>query len=325
MSSARTIGFLATLGQAILGFSLALSGNVCAQEQPNQAEPNNAPASQSTSDQSKDIAQLMKDDNQWAMAAKDYANTRFSKLDKINKNNVGQLQMAWSFSLGTPRGQEAAPLAIDGTIYVVGPYAGVHPNQVFALDADSGDLKWSYAPKPEPAAQGVACCDVVTRGLAYDKGKVFLNTLDGYSVAIDAATGKAVGTAALMRIDPAHGVIEIGSIAYSPLLKRSRAGTEAMFLFMRRVFDELGYRRYEWKCDSLNGPSRRAAERYGFHYEGTFRQAIVYKGRSRDTAWFSIIDRDWPAIRTAFERWLAPENFDAQRRQKKSLASLRGA
>ncbi|HVX34987.1 MAG TPA: PQQ-dependent dehydrogenase, methanol/ethanol family, partial [Hyphomicrobium sp.] len=190
MSSARTIGFLATLGQAILGFSLALSGNVCAQEQPNQAEPNNAPASQSTSDQSKDIAQLMKDDNQWAMAAKDYANTRFSKLDKINKNNVGQLQMAWSFSLGTPRGQEAAPLAIDGTIYVVGPYAGVHPNQVFALDADSGDLKWSYAPKPEPAAQGVACCDVVTRGLAYDKGKVFLNTLDGYSVAIDAATGK---------------------------------------------------------------------------------------------------------------------------------------
>jgi PQQ-dependent dehydrogenase (methanol/ethanol family) len=191
MSSARTIGFSATLGQAILGFSLALSGNVCAQEQPSQAKPNNAPASQGTSDpSSKDIAQLMKDDNQWAMAAKDYANTRFSKLDKINKDNVGQLQMAWSFSLGTPRGQEAAPLAIDGTIYVVGPYAGVHPNQVFALDADSGDLKWSYAPKPDPAAQGVACCDVVTRGLAYDKGKIFLNTLDDYSVAIDAATGK---------------------------------------------------------------------------------------------------------------------------------------
>jgi PQQ-dependent dehydrogenase (methanol/ethanol family) len=191
MSSARTIGFSATLGQAILGFSLALSGNVCAQEQSSQAKPNNAPASQGTSDpSSKDIAQLMKDDNQWAMAAKDYANTRFSKLDKINKDNVGQLQMAWSFSLGTPRGQEAAPLAIDGTIYVVGPYAGVHPNQVFALDADSGDLKWSYAPKPDPAAQGVACCDVVTRGLAYDKGKIFLNTLDDYSVAIDAATGK---------------------------------------------------------------------------------------------------------------------------------------
>ena len=191
MSSMRTIGFLARLVQAILGFYLALSGNVGAQEQPNQAEPNNAPASQVASDQSsKDIAQLMKDDNQWAMAAKDYANTRFSKLDKINKDNVGQLQMAWSFSLGTPRGQEAAPLAIDGTIYVVGPYAGLHPNQVFALDADSGDLKWSYAPKPDPAAQGVACCDVVTRGLAYDKGKVFLNTLDGYSVAIDAATGK---------------------------------------------------------------------------------------------------------------------------------------
>jgi RimJ/RimL family protein N-acetyltransferase len=140
---------------------------------------------------------------------------------------------------------------------------------------------------------------------------------------IDVATGKAVGTAALMRIDPAHGVIEIGSIAYSPYLKRSRAGTEAMFLFMRRVFDELGYRRYEWKCDSLNAPSRRAAERYGFQYEGTFRQAIVYKGRSRDTAWFSIIDRDWPVIRAGFEQWLAPENFDAAGNQRRSLASLR--
>jgi RimJ/RimL family protein N-acetyltransferase len=140
---------------------------------------------------------------------------------------------------------------------------------------------------------------------------------------IDAASGKAIGTAALLRIDPAHGVIEIGSIAYSPRLKRSRAGTEAMFLFMRRVFDELAYRRCEWKCDSLNEPSRRAAERYGFQYEGTFRQATIYKGRSRDTAWFSVTDRDWPSIRAAFERWLAPENFEPDGIQRKSLASLR--
>lgn len=140
---------------------------------------------------------------------------------------------------------------------------------------------------------------------------------------IDGATGQAVGTAALMRIDPANGVIEVGSIAYSPRLQRSRAGTEAIFLLMRRVFDELGYRRFEWKCDSRNAPSRRAAERYGFQYEGTFRQAIVYKGRSRDTAWYSIIDSDWPTLRRAFEQWLAPENFDADGRQRRSLAACR--
>jgi RimJ/RimL family protein N-acetyltransferase len=136
---------------------------------------------------------------------------------------------------------------------------------------------------------------------------------------IDVATGNAVGTAALMRIDPAHGVIEVGHIAYSPLLKRTPAGTEAMFLLMRRVFDELGYRRYEWKCDSLNAPSRAAALRYGFQFEGIFRQAIVYKSRNRDTAWFSIIDREWPAVRHGFERWLRPENFDANGRQRERL------
>lgn len=142
---------------------------------------------------------------------------------------------------------------------------------------------------------------------------------------VDQATDKAVGTAALMRIDPANGVIEVGHIAYSPCLKRSRAGTEAMFLLMRRAFDELGYRRYEWKCDSLNAPSRRAAERYGFKYEGLFRQAVVYKGRSRDTAWFSITDGEWPALRSAFEQWLSPDNFDEQGMQRQSLTDLRAA
>jgi RimJ/RimL family protein N-acetyltransferase len=98
-----------------------------------------------------------------------------------------------------------------------------------------------------------------------------------------------------------------------------------MFLLMRRAFDELGYRRYEWKCDSLNAPSRQAAERYGFQFEGIFRQAIVYKGRSRDTAWFSIIDRDWPVVRTAFEKWLSPENFDSQGKQLESLIAIRNS
>jgi RimJ/RimL family protein N-acetyltransferase len=139
---------------------------------------------------------------------------------------------------------------------------------------------------------------------------------------VDSRSGKPVGTAALMRIDPVNGVIEIGHIVYSSRLKRTRAGTEAMYLFMRRVFDELGYRRYEWKCDSLNVPSRRAAERYGFRYEGTFRQAIVYKGRNRDTAWFSITDGEWPALRAAFEAWLAPDNFGEDGMQCQSLAAM---
>jgi RimJ/RimL family protein N-acetyltransferase len=142
---------------------------------------------------------------------------------------------------------------------------------------------------------------------------------------IDSASGEAVGTAALMRIDPESGVIEVGSITYSPRLQRRPAGTEAMYLLMRRVFDELGYRRYEWKCNSLNAPSRAAALRYGFQYEGLFRQAQITRGRNRDTTWFSIIDNEWPALRGAFERWLDPANFDAQGRQRHSLASLRSA
>jgi RimJ/RimL family protein N-acetyltransferase len=140
---------------------------------------------------------------------------------------------------------------------------------------------------------------------------------------VDLTNGRAVGVASLMRIDPAAGVIEVGGINYSPRLQRQPAATEAMYLLMRRVFDELGYRRYEWKCDALNAPSRMAAGRLGFRYEGLFRQATVYKGRSRDTAWFSIIDSEWPALRAAFERWLAPENFEGEGRQRQSLASLR--
>lgn len=141
---------------------------------------------------------------------------------------------------------------------------------------------------------------------------------------VDAQTGKAAGTAALMRIDPAHGSIEVGSITFSPRLKRTRAATESMYLLMRRVFEELGYRRYEWKCDSLNAPSRTAAERYGFTFEGIFRNAIVYKGRNRDTAWYSITEAEWPRVRAAFEGWLDPANFDDRGRQKRRLGELKG-
>jgi RimJ/RimL family protein N-acetyltransferase len=146
---------------------------------------------------------------------------------------------------------------------------------------------------------------------------------------IDKSSGKPVGVATFMRIDPPNGVIEVGNINYSPLLQRKPAATEAMYLMMVRVFDELGYRRYEWKCDSLNAPSRAAALRLGFRYEGLFRQAVVYKGRNRDTAWFSIIDSEWPALKRAYQQWLAPENFDARGQQKRKLpdliAEVRGA
>jgi len=139
---------------------------------------------------------------------------------------------------------------------------------------------------------------------------------------VDLKTGKAVGVATFMRIDRANGVIEVGNINYSPLLQRTPAATEAMFLMMARVFDELGYRRYEWKCDSLNAPSRAAALRLGFQYEGLFRQAVIYKGRNRDTTWFSIIDSEWPALKRAYQEWLAPENFDGKGEQRNSLGKL---
>ena len=136
---------------------------------------------------------------------------------------------------------------------------------------------------------------------------------------VDAATGRAGGMASYLRIEPAHGSIEVGHLAFSPRLQRTRAATEAMYLMMRQAF-ELGYRRYEWKCDALNAPSRRAAERLGFLYEGTFRQATVYKGRNRDTAWYSVIDAEWPARAAAFEAWLDPANFDAAGRQRRPLS-----
>lgn len=138
---------------------------------------------------------------------------------------------------------------------------------------------------------------------------------------VDAVRGTATGVAAYLRIAPAAGSIEVGHINFSPLLQRTAAATEAMYLMMRNAF-ELGYRRYEWKCDSLNAPSRAAAQRLGLSFEGVFRQALVYKGRNRDTAWYAAIDAEWPALRAAFERWLDPANFDTAGRQRVSLGAL---
>jgi RimJ/RimL family protein N-acetyltransferase len=144
-----------------------------------------------------------------------------------------------------------------------------------------------------------------------------------YHAIIDLRTGTAVGVASYLRINPQVGVIEVGHINYAPPLQRTPAASEAMFLMMSRVFDELGYRRYEWKCDGLNGGSRRAAERLGFGFEGVFRQATIYKGRNRDTAWYAITDQDWPAIKAAFQAWLDPANFDETGQQRRSLRDIR--
>ena len=142
-----------------------------------------------------------------------------------------------------------------------------------------------------------------------------------YFAILDNVTGRAVGYQTLMRIDLANRVIEVGNILYTPAMQRTAGATEAQYLFAGYVFDELGNRRYEWKCNALNAPSRRAAERFGFAFEGIFRQHMIVKGRNRDTAWFSMLDHEWPARKAAYERWLDPANFDTQGRQKTSLSS----
>ena len=213
------------------------------------------------------------------------------------------------------------PRALPPRLPMMGRYCRIEPldparhgaDLFAAYAAAPDDSDWTYLAVERPPNLE-AYLEYATRAAA--------STDPLHHAIIDARTGKAVGTAALMRVDPANGVIEIGHVTYSPLLKRTAIATEAQYLFMRRVFDELGYRRYEWKCDSLNEPSRRAACRYGFRYEGTFRQLLVYKGRSRDTAWFSIVDGEWPARRQAYEKWLAPDNFDAQGRQRQPLSAF---
>ena len=144
-----------------------------------------------------------------------------------------------------------------------------------------------------------------------------------FSAVIDKGTGRAEGRQALMRIDPVHGTIEIGHILWGPAIARSRVATEALYLAAAYAFETLGYRRFEWKCNDLNLPSRRAALRFGFAFEGIFRQHMVVKGRNRDTAWFSIIDADWPSLKSSYQGWLAPANFSVDGRQLRKLEEFR--
>ncbi|MAM86207.1 MAG: GNAT family N-acetyltransferase [unclassified Hahellaceae] len=162
--------------------------------------------------------------------------------------------------------------------------------------------------------------------VSFESYKAWLQTMSQgddplFFTIVQKSDGQAVGVASYLRIMPASGSIEVGHLHFSERLKRSPVATEAMFLMMKRAF-ELGYRRYEWKCDALNAPSRAAAQRLGFTYEGTFRQATVYKDRSRDTAWFSVIDTEWPALLQAFSQWLSPDNFDESGQQRVRLSEL---
>jgi RimJ/RimL family protein N-acetyltransferase len=188
-----------------------------------------------------------------------------------------------------------------------------HGDQLFAASmAPGGEERFRYL---LDSPQDRADFEVWLARAAVSEDPMF------YAV-IDLSTGRCEGRQCFMRITPDHGVIEVGSILWGPRIARTRVATEALFLFARHAFDKLGYRRFEWKCDGLNEPSMRAARRFGFTYEGTFRQHMVVKGQNRDTAWFAIIDTDWPAIRQAFEQWLEPTNFDHQGRQKMRLEDL---
>ena len=203
--------------------------------------------------------------------------------------------------------------ALEGRYCRVEPVTPDHFADLWeAYDADADGRIWDYLPYG-PFASRDAFMEFAAA--------TYLGDDPLFHAIVDRASGKAVGVASLMRIVPEYGVIEVGHINYAPALQKTPAGTEAQYLLMKRVFEELGYRRYEWKCDSANKGSRAAAARYGFSFEGIFRKHLVVKGRNRDTAWFSITDDEWPPIRTALERWLDPGNFDGAGRQKSPLGA----
>jgi RimJ/RimL family protein N-acetyltransferase len=190
-----------------------------------------------------------------------------------------------------------------------------HAAGLFAASHDGRDPHlWDYLPYG-PFADEEALRAWLARAAA-SEDPLFL-------AVVDAATGAPSGVVSFLRVEPAHRVVEIGHIWFAPAIQRTPTATEAIFLLARHAFDDLGYRRLEWKCDAANARSRRAAERFGFTFEGVFRQHMIVKGRNRDTAWYAMLDGEWPAVRTGFERWLDPANFDAGGRQRRSLRAAR--
>jgi RimJ/RimL family protein N-acetyltransferase len=209
-------------------------------------------------------------------------------------------------------GAPLAPVTLTGRTCRLEPLGDEHVDGLYAaLCLDSPPSIWTYMPSG-PFADREAFAAAVAQ-LRRTPAMVVL--------AIVLPDGRPVGIATYLRIDHANGTAEVGHISFGSALQRTTAATEAMYLMAAHAFDVVGVRRYEWKCDSLNEPSRRAAARLGFTYEGTFRKAVVYKGRNRDTAWFAVVDDDWPGIRAAFLRWLDPANFDEQGRQRAPLVT----
>lgn len=226
----------------------------------------------------------------------------------MRRNRFGQPvghPIEWT---GAPR---AESIVLTGHDVELQPLAAAHAGDLAEL-REHPEL-WTYLPDEVPADHEAAESQV---GVMIDDPD-----LCGFAI-VDPATGKALGRMALIRIQPTLGIVEVGHVLYGPDLQRTRGATEAQYLLMRHVFADLGYRRYEWKCDSLNQPSREAALRLGFTEEGTWRNALVSKGRNRDTTWFSITNDEWPSRQTAFEAWLDDANF-VDGRQVRSLADLR--
>jgi RimJ/RimL family protein N-acetyltransferase len=239
--------------------------------------------------------------------------SRYAGAPEPRRNQFGQ-PIGWAIADWKPALKP--PLtAIEGRFAIVEPLdVDRHATDLFAANAEGDGSNFTYYPYGPFAT--------------VDEQRGWIASVSGeatrlFHAIIDKASGKATGVASYANITPAMGVIEIAGLNFSPRLQRKPAATEAHYLLMRRAFDELGYRRYEWKCDSWNLPSRAAALRLGFTYEGLFRQAIVIRGRNRDTMYFSITDREWPRIKQAFERWLDPGNFDSDGQQKAGLASFR--
>jgi RimJ/RimL family protein N-acetyltransferase len=213
---------------------------------------------------------------------------------------------------------DAAPAQRPGPVTLQGRYGRLekldpqHTADLWTALAGH-DRIWTYISTDGPFATAAEFSAFLAKRAVAD---------DPYAYAIIDTSGRAVGYLTLLEIRPQMRVIEVGHVIYSPALQRTALGTETQYLLARYAFETLGYRRYEWKCNALNAASRRAALRYGFSYEGTFRQHLISKGRNRDNAWFSMLDSEWPARRLNFERWLAPENFDSEGRQKLSLAAM---
>jgi RimJ/RimL family protein N-acetyltransferase len=202
-------------------------------------------------------------------------------------------------------------VALDGRYARLEPLRRTHADDLFAA-ASVPDVaqRFAYLPVDPPVS--------IETLRAWIAGQQGLSDPILFAV-VDRASGRAGGWQQLMRVVPEHGVVEIGYVYWGPKLARTRVATEALYLYARYVFDELGYRRFEWKCNTLNEPSKAAARRFGFQFEGVFRQHMIVKGENRDTAWFAMLDGDWPRLKAEFERWLAPGNFDADGLQKTPL------